>query len=170
LIKAIKALRWLKRRTHKERLGERKRWKTNDWLKVFPRETKKAKTLAKVQPKIQEKMLKEPEAQNIIGRLREEKVSDALQNLKKKREIRDYLETGKLSYADLIEGVDFIFIYVDGIYRICRFSVTGWKWLEEKQEKHPEIPILPITLEESMKSIEQKIIALKNGDSKHFRQ
>lgn len=169
MIKAIKVLRRLKRRTHKERSGEGKRWKSNDWLKVFPRETKKAKTLAKVQPKIQEKMLKEPGAQ-IIGRLIEEKVSDALQNLKKKREIRDYLETGKLSYADLIEGVDFIFIYIDGIYRICRFSVTGWKWLGEKQERYPEIPILPITLEESIESIEQKIIALKNGDSKYFCQ
>ena len=164
-----KLARRLKRRTQQERLGERRPEKRNDWLKMFPREIKRAKVLARAQLKIQEKILEQSEAQ-LIGRLREEKVFKALQFLKERGEIRDYLWPGKLSYSDLIEGVDFIFIYVNGCYKVCRFSVTGWRWIKQHKEKHPEIPVLSVNLEESRESIEQKILCLKNGNGNYFRR
>ena len=142
----------LRRRIQHERLGERRPEKRSDWVKLFPRETKMARVLARLQSKMQEKVLWQ-EGQ-VIGRLREEKVVRALQNLKNKGEIRDFLWMGKLSYADLIEGVDFLFTYVDGGYRICRFSVTGWKWVAKHLERHPEVPTFSVNLDENMKSVE----------------
>jgi len=155
----------LKRRTQKERLGERKLYKRSNWLRLFSREEKEAKILARVQARIQEKMLEEPESQ-AIGRLREKKVFDALQSLKEKGEIHDYLWSERLSYANLIEGVDFIFIYIDDCYEVCRFSVTGWRWIDRHQKRHPEIPVFPVDLTESRESIEQKILILRNGKGK----
>ena len=140
------------------------------WLKLFPEEVRKSAFLYNVRPKIKEKiLLGQPETQR-IGRLREQKVNEALKNLKKKEEIRDYFWSGKLSYADLIEGVDFIFVYVDTKYKICRFSVTGWNWVEKHRKKHPDIPILPVGLKESRESIERKILSLKNSDEKFSHQ
>jgi len=121
------------------------------------------KTFNKLQTKVREKVLKQ-EGQ-AIGRLKEEKVAIALQRLREKGEIRDYLWMGKLSYADLIEGVDFLFTYVDGRYRTCRFSITGRKWIVAHLRKHPEVPIFSVDLEERGQSIEQKILALKNNHS-----
>ncbi len=98
-----------------------------------------------IRKEVQKKMSTEPEFSAIIGKLREDKVAKALQSLKEKGEIHDYLKSGKLSYLDLIEGVDFIFIYIDGCYKVCRFSVTGWRWLEEHQKnilkfQHCQLP------------------------------
>jgi len=170
VIKLAKRLR--KKISHKKKIRERKPWKRNDWLEIFPKEVEKAETLARVQPKIQKKILEGSEKNQSIGKLREKKVSDALQSLKEKGKIRDYSGTGELSYADLVKGVDFIFVYVESQYKICRFSVTGWKWVERHQKKHPEIPVLPIGLEESREFIEEKILFLKNGNKKqkHFCQ
>jgi hypothetical protein len=114
-------------------------------------------------------MIEWPETQK-IGLLREEKVNDALKNLKRKGKIRDYFWSGKLSYADLIEGVDFTFVFVDTKYKICRISVTGWNWIEKHRKRHPEIPILPVGLRESRKSIERKILSLKNNGGKYSPQ
>ena len=152
-----------KRRTKRERLGERKIYRWEDWQRIFPGETANAAKLARVRPKIEEKILTQPEAQ-IIGRLREEKFIEALGHLKEKGEIRDYLSPGKLSYTDLIEGVDFIFVYVDRGYKVCRCSVTGPEWIGKHQARHPEISIIPVGLNESRESIEEKILALKNSN------
>ncbi len=157
----------LKRRTQKERLGELKRFTRSDWRRLFPKETRIEKILLKIRPKVEEKILGQSETE-IIGRRREGKVFNALRELKKKGVIRDYLSPGKLSYSDLIEGVDCIFVYVDSCYKVCRFSITGRRWIKQHQERHPEIPVFSVDLEESEESIEQKIIFLKNGDNDHF--
>jgi len=151
----------LKRRTQRERLGEKWPTKRSHWLKLFPREIQRTENLNRVRPKIEKKILGQPQAQE-IGELREKKVLDALEDLKEKREIQNYLSQGKLSYADL-GGVDFIFVYVnDGAYKVCRFSVTGERWIKKHQERHPEIPVIPVDLNESRESIEQRVLALRN--------
>ena len=165
----MKLSKRLRRRAQKERLGERWPRRKSHWLKLFPQEIQMVENFNKARPVIEAKTLKKPRAQE-IGRLREEKVLEALQSLKKEGEIHDFLWPGKLSYTDLIEGVDFIFIYVDGCYKVCRFSVTGRKWVKQHKKRHPEVPVFSVDLKESKKSIEYKIISLKNGNNNHFHR
>jgi hypothetical protein len=153
----------LKRRTQHQRFGERMPSKKTHWLKLFPHEIKVSNIEDKVQKKIQPRLVSQEVTQR-IGKIREQKVLNALQDLKNRREIRDFLPVAKLSYLDLIEGVDFVFIYIDGCYKICKFSVTGGKWVEQHKQQHPEIPVLAIGLGESQESIEQKIMNLIKKD------
>ena len=159
----------LKRRTQRKRLGEKWPTKRSHWLKLFPREIQMVEDLNRVRLKIEGKTLKQSESQ-IIGKLRERKVAIALKNLKEQGKIFGYLVPGKLSYYDLIEGVDFLFVYVDVAYKICRFSVTGKKWIEIHQRKHPEIPVIPIDLDENIEFIEQKILFLKENNNNHVHK
>jgi len=148
----------LKRRTQHERLGEMPN-RTNLWTKLFSKNEKEAKNLNKVRSNIRRKAMFQTNAQR-IGKIREEKVQHALQALKDKKKIVSYLRTAQFSFEDLIEGIDFIFIYVDGTYQACRFSVTGYRWVREHQENHPEIPVIAVRLKEGKWSIEKKILDL----------
>lgn len=154
----------LKRRTQHERFGERMPSKKTHWEKLFPEEGKMFSRWKKVEPKIKARIenQKQEEAQK-IGKRREEKVMEALKELKQKGKIHDFPpKPAGLSYLDLMEGIDFEFIYIDSYcYRICRFSVTGKDWVQEHLKRHPEVPVLAIGLQETQKSIEEKILALK---------
>jgi len=114
-----------------------------------------------VRKKIQKKIEESPEKQ-AIGDLREKKVLNALVSLKKKGLIRDFIKTGKLSYPDVMLGIDFYCIFVGKRYQVCSFSVTGAQWEETHFEKHPEIPIVVIDTEENQNSIEKKILNLRS--------
>ncbi len=114
-----------------------------------------------VRKKIQKKIEKFPEKQ-VIGDLREKKVLKALINLKNQGLIRDFIRTEKLSYSDVMLGIDFYCIFVNKKYQVCSFSVTGSQWVETHFKKHPEIPIVVIDIKESQSSIERKILNLKN--------
>jgi len=142
---------------------EFKVFKIEDWIKLFPHEVARSAVLIRVRPKIEKKIEGQIKTQP-IGRIREKKVTTALEDLKQKGEIRDYLLSARDSYTNLIQGIDFIFIYVNGIYRICRFSVTGPKWIESHLKRHPEIPVISVDLTEGGESIQSKILALKNED------
>lgn len=144
---------------------KRRRLRRQDFQRWFPGETKREEILSKVRPKIQRKVRYTNNTQSrLIGRIRERKVSEALQALKNRGIIHDYLSPGPLSYDDLIEGVDFIFIYpADGVYKTCRFSVTGPKGAKKDQERHPEIPVISVEIDDDQYSIECKIMRLRNG-------
>lgn len=148
----------LKRRTQHQRLGEMPN-RTALWTKLFPISEKKAEILKKVKVKILQKTIPQTKEQK-IGEIREQKVQHALQALKDKKQIVSYLRTAKFSFSDLIDGVDFMFIYVRRTYQTCRFSVTGHKWIEEHQKNHPKIPVIAVYLEETKKSVERKILKL----------
>jgi len=148
----------LRRRTQHERLGEMPN-RTNLWTKLFSKNEKEAKDLNKVRSNIKRKAMFQTNAQR-IGKIREEKVRRALQSLKDKKKIVSFLPTMKFSFEDLIEGIDFMFIYVNGTYQTCRFSVTGHRWVKEHQERHPEIPVIAVRLKEGKWSIEKKILDL----------
>lgn len=145
-----------------KQLKTKKRFTGKDWLDLFPQEIQQSIILAEVRPRIEEKITKQAQSQ-LIGQLRKRKVAAALGNLKKKGEIRDYFQSGEMSYANLIEGVDFTFIYIEDVYRVCYFSVTGLKWAKKHLIKHPQIPVLVIGLNEKRRSIEKKILSLKGG-------
>jgi len=148
----------LKRRTQHERLGEMPN-KTNLWMKLFPMHRQKAAMFNKAKLEIEKRMVFQEKSQE-IGKKREQKVFCALQSLKRKKGIKDFIKTKKLGLADLIDGIDFMVIYIDKKYKVLNFSVTGQKWVEEHQRKHPKILILVVFLEESIISIEKKILEL----------
>ncbi len=153
----------LKRRTQKERLREVKRFRAADWRRMFPKEVKIAKTLFMLSPKITRRMLKQERTQ-AIGEQREKKFSAALESLKKQRKICDYLSLCG-TYSDFVKGIDFVCVLVaDGRYRFFSLSVTGEKWVKEHREKHPEVPVISIDSNESIESVNGKILAmLRNG-------
>jgi hypothetical protein len=131
-----------------------------NWRKIFSLERiKKEKLLLKARGKIKKRMAKQRQDQK-IGRLREERVEEILKRLKARGKIRDYLRVSQLSYADLIEGVDFIFIYIDNYYKIGKISVTGPRWEKKHLERHPKIPVLSIKEKERDRNIEKKILSI----------
>ncbi|MBU4370111.1 hypothetical protein KKG58_05170 [Patescibacteria group bacterium] len=146
--------------THTKKKPEFRLFKIRDRLRLFSKEIRRDKILTNIRPKV-EKRIKEQTNTQLIGQIREKKVIAALEDLKKKGKIHDYFQSGKLSYADLIEGIDFIFVYVKDVYHVCYFSVTGSRWVDKHLEKHPEIPVLNIRLDENRESIEKKILKLE---------
>ncbi len=93
-----------------------------------------------------------------IGKRRQEKIKSLLQELKEGGIIRDFLQTGDLSFQDVVKGIDFIIIYIDGTYKICPLSVTGKRWLEEHKHRHPEIPVIDIAENDTAASVKRKIL------------
>ena len=95
-----------------------------------------------------------------IGRKRQEKMSSLLQELKDEEGgiIRGFLQTGDLSFQDVVEGIDFFVVYIDGTYKVCPLSVTGKRWLEEHKSKHPEVPVIDITETDTAVSVKEKIM------------
>ena len=139
--------------------------KAKDWLRLFPQEIKRGRIMDKVRPKIERKIKEQRDTYSqLIGKIREEKVIFALEHLKQQAKIRDYFQSGKWSYANLIEGIDFVFIYIENTYHVCFFSVTGPRWVKEHLERHPQIPVVSISLKESRRSIEKKILNLRKLD------
>jgi hypothetical protein len=150
--------RHLKRRTQHERLGEMPN-KTKLWNQLFSIDKKEFGIFNVVRLKIEERaklQIKEQE----IGKIREEKVLSALESLKKKKEIKDFVRTKKFSKLDLMYGIDFEIIYIDKKYNVFDLSVTGQKWIAEHEKSYPEISVLVVYLEESISSIEKKILEL----------
>jgi len=135
-------------------------------IRLFPHDVDKAEILAKLSSKVKKEMKFQADTQK-IGKIREEKVSNALQSLKEKGEIKSFFQTEKLDHADLMEGVDFVFRYIDGPYeKFCNFSVTGQKWVKQHEKDHPEIPVIDVYLKETKESIERKILKLLDRSKK----
>ncbi len=103
-----------------------------------------------------------------IGKWRQERMGDFLQELKKEKKgiIRDFLPTADLSFHDVVKGVDFYIVIVDNTYKFLPLSITGERWLEKHKYQHPEIPIICITKEDTTASVKNKIIeAIKTKGS-----
>ncbi|MBU2219856.1 hypothetical protein KJ784_00955 [Patescibacteria group bacterium] len=98
-----------------------------------------------------------------VGKRRQEKIILLLQELKEEGIIRDFLQTSDLSFQDIVKGIDFFIVYVDSTrYRICSLSVTGGRWLEEHKCRHPEIPVIGITENDTAVSVKSKIMEAIN--------
>jgi hypothetical protein len=136
---------------------ERKIFKREDWKKAFPDFYQRGNLLKKIKIKIRV----EDKKALVIGETREKMVMTVLEKMKRQGKIRDYIRTEKFGYLDLILGVDFIITYVNDKYRVCQFSVTGPAWVKGHKERHPEIPIVSVKLNENKESIEKKILKLK---------
>ena len=96
-----------------------------------------------------------------IGKKRQEKMASFLQELKDEEGgiIRGFLQTGDLSFQNVVEGIDFFIVYIDSTrYRFFPLSVTGERWLEKHKRKHPEIPVIDIIENDTAASIKNKIM------------
>lgn len=94
-----------------------------------------------------------------VGKGRQEKMIPLLQELKEGRIIRDFLQTGDLSFQDIMEGIDFFVVYVDDKgYRVIPLSVTGERWIGKHRDRHPEIPVIAVDIFETSDSIKSKIM------------
>lgn len=154
----------LKRRTQHQRLGEMPN-KAKIWRRLFLEDERQAKIFNKVRQKIEKRTIFQVKAQE-IGKIREEKIFEVLQSLKDKRKIVSFLSMAKFSSHDLMDGIDFSIIYINKIYKILDFSVTGKRWAEEHQKRHSEVPVLIVFLKESKRSLEKKILGLLDRSRK----
>ncbi|MFH1392964.1 MAG: hypothetical protein ABIG73_01080 [Patescibacteria group bacterium] len=94
-----------------------------------------------------------------IGKKREEKIKESLQELKEGGIIRDFLQTNKLSFPDIVRGIDFFVIHVSGAkYKVCPLSVTGERWVKGDQDRHPNVPVVAIDLSDTSNAIKGKIM------------
>ena len=96
-----------------------------------------------------------------IGKKRQEKMASFLQELKDEEGgiIRGFLQTGDLSFQNVVEGIDFFIVYIDSTrYRFFPLSVTGERWLKKHKRKHPEIPVIDIIENDTAASIKNKIM------------
>lgn len=98
-----------------------------------------------------------------IGKRREQRTADVLQEMKDRGLIRGFLPTGDLSFQDIEKGIDFFVVYIGSTkYGICPLSVTGEEWVEKHRDRHPEIPIIAINLSDTPASIKSKIMEVIN--------
>ncbi len=98
-----------------------------------------------------------------IGKKRQDKMISSLQELKKGGIIHDFLQTGDLSFQDIVEGIDFFIVHIGSTrYKICPLSVTGKRWLEEHKRRHPEIPVIDIAENDTAASVKSKIMEAIN--------
>lgn len=91
------------------------------------------------------------------GLNREDLVMLALIEMKKNREISDYLPSGRITKAD-IRGYDFTIVFVGkSRYEEKKISVTGPKWVSYHQKKHPDIPVLCVEDGDDTEKTKEKI-------------
>lgn len=87
---------------------------------------------------LKKEALRNPPDADFVGCFREETVKEVLQEMKERKEIIDFLPTGKLSWADVKEGVDFYVIIVGaGRRRVLPISVLNSKYIEAERQNHP---------------------------------
>ncbi len=74
------------------------------------------------------------------------------------------MRTGKLSFLDLIKGIDFLITCVEGSrHKFIVLQVTGPKWAAKDKERHPEVPVVSIDSKEKNEDIKKKIMLIIKG-------
>lgn len=88
--------------------------------------------------KLKKEALRPPSDADFVGSFREEVVRKVLTEMKERKEIVDFLPTGKFSWADVRDGVDF-YVIVIGVSRrrVLPISVLNLNYLEAEKRKHP---------------------------------
>lgn len=85
--------------------------------------------------------------------------NEALRELKKKSMIHDFLSTGDLNVINLLRGIDFYVVYIDGRkHRAFPLSIRGRQYVDICQKRHPKNAVIGVDLYESRESIKSKIL------------
>jgi hypothetical protein len=92
---------------------------------------------------------------------RKEKTAIILQEMKKDGLIRDFLQTGNLTFQSVVKGIDFFVVYVDNKrYNVLPLSITREKLVKKHQNRHPNISVIGVDSWDTVISIKHKIIEL----------
>ncbi|MFA6407371.1 MAG: hypothetical protein WCV80_01550 [Candidatus Paceibacterota bacterium] len=94
----------------------------------------------------------------VVGDERQKKIRDILVYLKEKKRIRDFIETGKLSFDDVIKGIDFYVVCVNTRYALMPLSVTGPYWAEEHKKQHPNVPVVSVDLNLTERQLQLSLV------------
>ncbi len=89
---------------------------------------------------------KYPNHAQTVGYVREDIVNDVLDYLCDEGMIVSYMRTGRLSWADIIDGIDFYAVVIKERYLTVPLSVTGPHWALGHMAKHPEVPVVSVDL------------------------
>ncbi|MBN2197636.1 hypothetical protein JW698_00330 [Candidatus Wolfebacteria bacterium] len=93
-----------------------------------------------------------------VGLKRDYLFKQALLSLKKEGKIRDFIQTSRLSDADL-NGIDFYVVSVDEKkYETFNFSITGKRWVATEKERHPNIIVMFVDIYENIFLLKQRIL------------
>src|SRR3989344_4215 len=92
-----------------------------------------------------------------LGDERQRRALQALMHMRNAGTILAFLPTGRLSYADLIKGIDF-YVVVRGVYKrlVIPFDVGGEPWAGLKAERHPGVFPVSIDLFDALELVEFK--------------
>ena len=119
-------------------------------------------TLREIQEKIRAKASKDSMHSINTGLNREDLVMLTLKEMRKKKEIFDYIRSGRFSKTDL-KGIDFIVIVVrEAKYEPIQISVTGPRWVSYHEEKHPDIPVLSVENGDDVNKTRKKLLVIIN--------
>lgn len=92
---------------------------------------------------------------------RKEKTALILQEMKNGGLIRDFLQTGDLTFQNAVKGIDFFVVYVDNKkYNVLPLSITGEEWVRKYQNRYPNVSVIGVDSWDNASSIKHKIIEL----------
>lgn len=93
-----------------------------------------------------------------VGDERERRVLEVLDKMKDDHFIHDFLPTGKLSFADVMRGVDvYVTVVCESSYRLIKLSITGPKWVDEHKRKHSDTLVISVESYETDDAIRKRI-------------
>ena len=128
------------------------------FIRIFRRERRTMSSHFKdLVSKIERAMKKQSAHSREVGDERQKKVLSVLETLKKEKKIKDFLETGKLSFTDVREGIDCYVVLVGATYKTVPLSVTGPIWAEEHRMQHPNVPVISVDLSFSDEALTRSI-------------
>ncbi len=93
-----------------------------------------------------------------IGEQREEMAAKILEELEESGVICGFVPSGRHSYPDIKEGVDFYAVRIDeGKYQVIPLSITGKAWVGKHKERHPRIPVIEINSWENHEMMKRRV-------------
>lgn len=123
---------------------------------------RRKKTLTEIQEKIYAKASENSMYSINAGLNREDLVMLTFLEMKRRKEIFDYIRSEQFGEMDL-RGTDFVVIVIrKAKYEPIKISVTGPRWIHHHKEKHPNIPILCVEKNDDVNKIKEKLLAIIN--------
>jgi len=95
-----------------------------------------------------------------IGALREHRLEEALERLRREGRIKGFIKTSRFDPSDR-RGVDFFVIKIGKTsYEVFPIQVTGRRWVSTHRQKHPHIPVVSIDLSMETNEIAQNLLEI----------
>lgn len=117
-------------------------------------------SLPEVVKNIRTKINGEPVITQVVGTAREELVGKILDSMKRAGTIHDYLKTGKLSFADVANGIDFyVVVRGEGALRTFKIDVAGPNASVARRQRQQRSQVVSVDLSLTRTAVEESITA-----------